>query len=291
MEARRGQAGVPIGDPDASRIAAEVERDLAARGSLVVALSGGVDSAVVAALAWRALGNRALAATAAAETLAARELEKARRVASEIGIRHRVIPHSELAVSEFVANPADRCYICQGLRMDLLRELARKEGYAAVADGTNASDLGPERPGLRAIRERGIVSPLMEHGVRKPEVRALARWLGLSVWDRPANACLSSRIPHGQLVTLGKLSKIEEAEEILIALGFRKVRVRLDGGSARIEVDGEEVARLRRSWPRLLPRFEALGFTQVTFDPAGYRYGGADRGGEARHEPQTPGAG
>jgi uncharacterized protein len=250
--------------------------DLAARGSALVAFSGGVDSAVVAALAFKALGERAVAVTAAAETLAGVELDQARRAAAEIGIRHEVTTYSELSDPEFVANPGYRCYVCQGMRMGTMQRLAGEWGYAVVCDGTNASDPGPDRPGLRAVRENGVYSPLLAHGVEKLAVRAIARRLGLSVWDRPANACLSSRIPHGQLVTLGKLRRIEAAEEILIRHGFRVIRVRHDGGLARVEVDPAEVARLASLWGEVEPALRALGFERAAFDPRGYRRGGAD---------------
>jgi uncharacterized protein len=258
-----------------SRIDALVA-DLAAYGSVLVAYSGGVDSAVVAALAQRALGERALAVTAAAETLAGAELDHARRLAAEIGIRHAVVTYSELDDPEFVANPGHRCYVCQGMRMDRMLAEAAERGYAVVCDGTNASDPGPDRPGLAAIRERGICSPLLAHGVTKETTRALALALGLSVWDRPANACLSSRIPHGQLVTLGKLRRIETAEEILSEAGFRVVRVRHDEGAARVEVGPGEVDRLAGIWREIEPRLRTLGFSRVSYDPRGYRRGGAD---------------
>jgi uncharacterized protein (TIGR00268 family) len=250
--------------------------DLSGRGSVLVAYSGGVDSAVVAALAHQALGERSLAVTAAAETLAGAELDHARRAAAEIGIRHEIVTYSELDDPEFVANPSHRCYFCQGMRMDRMLREAEERGYAVVCDGTNASDPGPDRPGLKAIRERGIYSPLLEHGVTKDETRAIARSLGLSVWDRPANACLSSRIPHGQVVTLGKLRRIEKAEEILAAAGFRVVRVRHDDGTARVEVGAGEVERLASLWPDLEPRLVGLGFARALYDPHGYRRGGAD---------------
>jgi uncharacterized protein len=250
--------------------------DLAARRSVLVAYSGGIDSALVAALAVRAVGDRALALTAAAETLAGAELDHARLLAAEIGIRHEVITYSELDEPEFVANPAHRCYVCQGMRMDAMRREAGRRGLAVVCDGTNASDPGPDRPGLRAVRERGIYSPLLAHGIDKAAAREMARALGLSVWDRPANACLSSRIPHGQLVTLGKLRRIEAAEELLAAAGFRVVRVRDDRGQARVEVGAGEVERLAALWEAVEPRVRALGFEGAAFDRRGYRRGGAD---------------
>lgn len=260
-----------------SRISALVS-DLSSRGSILVAYSGGVDSAVVAALAHRALGERALAVTAAAETLAGAELDSARKQAAEIGIRHETVTYSELDDPEFVANPSHRCYVCQGMRMDTMLRLARERGFALVCDGTNASDPGPDRPGLKAVQERGVYSPLLAHGVEKSTTREIALALGLSAWDRPANACLSSRIPHGQLVTLGKLRRIEAAEEILAGHGFRIVRVRHDQGGARVEVAPDEVSRLASLWNDLEPRLLSLGFLEVAYDPQGYRRGGADLG-------------
>lgn len=272
---------LPSERPDrrVERAVAAIVADLAARGSVLVAYSGGVDSAVVAALAVRALGERALAVTAAAETMAGAELDHARRLAAEIGIRHRVVTYSELDEPQFVANPRHRCYVCQGMRMDSMWRVAAEEGFAVVCDGTNASDPGPDRPGLRAVEERGVYSPLLAHGVDKAATRAIARALELSAWDRPANACLSSRIPHGQVVTLGKLRRVEAAEELLAGHGFEVVRVRHDDGAARVEVGQDEVARLAALWPGLEPRLVALGFRQAAFDPDGYRSGGANQRG------------
>lgn len=254
-----------------------LERDLGDCGSALVAFSGGVDSAVVSALAHRALGSRSVAVTAAAETLAGRELEDARRQAREIGIEHRVVTYSELDEPEFVRNPRHRCYVCQRLRMGTLTRLAQRLGYAVVCDGTNASDVGHERPGLRAVREQGVVSPLLRQGVDKATTRGLAKYLGLRSWDRPANACLSSRIPHGQVVTLQKLRRVEKAEGTLLARGFRVVRVRHDGGAARVEVGQDELSRLASEWDEVVAELEGLGFEGSWLDPAGYRYGGADR--------------
>ncbi|HUP23970.1 MAG TPA: ATP-dependent sacrificial sulfur transferase LarE [Thermoanaerobaculia bacterium] len=270
---------------DLGRLAAEIEGGLSDFGSALVAFSGGVDSGLVAALARRALGDRVLAVTAAAETLAGRELDHARALAREIGIEHHIVTYSELEDPEFTRNPKHRCYVCQGLRMSTMRGLADERGLAVVCDGTNASDLDGaatgDRPGLRAIREQGIRSPLAEHGLDKAATRSLARRLGLSVWDRPANACLSSRIPHGELVTLGKLRRIEAAEEILLQLGFQLVRVRSELGAARVEVGPDEIDRLRRQWRAVEPRLLALDFERAVLDERGYRSGGANRPGAA----------
>ena len=266
-------AGVSPRQPDRhDEVLARLGAWFAARHGALIAFSGGVDSAVVASLAFRALGSRALAVTAAAETMAGRELETARRVAAEIGIPHQVVTYSELDQPEFVANPAWRCYVCQGLRMSTMVRLASELGMATVCDGTNASDPGPDRPGLAAVRENGVLSPLLEHGVDKASVRELARRLGLSVAERPANACLSSRIPHGQAVTEQALRRVERAEELLHHHGFELVRVRhLTVDRARVEVAPVEVERLRSLWPAVEPGLLRCGFGRVEIDPLGYR--------------------
>ncbi len=245
--------------------------------SVVVAYSGGVDSALVAAVAHRTLGAKAIAVTAAAETLAGKELEHARLIATEIGIVHRTVTYSELNNPEFVRNPKHRCYVCQGMRMDHMLDFAQAHGFDHVCDGTNASDPGPDRPGLEAVRERGVVSPLLAARIDKATTRALARHLGLSVADRPANACLSSRIPHGQPVTLIQLNRVEHAESLLAAQGFHVVRVRADRVAARVEVGTDELASLHQRWSTLEPELLATGFDSVTIDARGYASGGADR--------------
>lgn len=244
-------------------------------GSLVVAFSGGVDSAVVAALGYRALGDEARAVTAVSETLAGRELEEAREVAEEIGIPHELIQFSELENPRFRENNPSRCFFCQSMRFDEIRGIAEKLGVKVIASGTNASDPGDHRPGLDAMRERGVYQPLLRQDVEKEEVRAMARLLGLSVWDKPAMACLSSRIPHGLEVTRERLQRVERAEDALHALGFRQFRVRAHGELGRVEIDPSEMERaivpaMRR---RLGEAVRAAGFSRAVLDLSGFRSG------------------
>jgi len=243
--------------------------------SILVAFSGGVDSSVVAALAHRALGKQAVAVTAVSETLAARELEEAAQTAREIGINHRTVTYSELASESFASNSENRCYFCQNMRMRKLKALAVQLGFATVASGTNLSDTQGHRPGLRAMEEHEIYQPLLEHRVDKPTVRAMARELGLSVWDKPSMACLASRIPQGLPVTKGRLLMIEQAEDFLHQRGFRQVRVRCQDKLARIEVAAEEMERAlnRHLLGEIAAHFKTLGFEYVTLDLEGYRTG------------------
>ena len=249
---------------------------LAERDGVVIAFSGGVDSSVVAAVAHEALGDRAVACTAMSETLPAAELDDARRVADEIGIRHEVVEFSELSNPDFVENDGERCYHCRTMRLGEMYEAARELGISTVCDGTNASDPGEgHRPGLRAVEELEVFSPLLAHDVTKDEVREIADRYGLSVADKPSMACLSSRIPTGLSVTEERLSRIERAERLLRTWGFSQFRVRDHDGLARIEVAADELeVALDPAFARAAEEhLSDLGFDHVTLDLGGYATG------------------
>lgn len=250
--------------------------DIAARDGVLVAFSGGVDSSVVAALAHEVLGENAVACTAKSETLPAEELADTKRVAEEIGVRHEIVEFSELENPAFVENDDDRCYHCRTMRLGKMYETAREMGIETVCDGTNASDPGEgHRPGLKAVEELEVYSPLLVHDLSKSEVRDAADHYGLSVADKPSMACLSSRIPTGVDVTESRLTRIEKAERLLRTWGFEQFRVRDHDGLARIEVDSDELERA------LDPDFvqaarehlTEIGFEHVTLDLHGYETG------------------
>ena len=273
--------------PETAAKAATARDALAERDAVLVAFSGGVDSAVVAALASDALGDDAVACTARSETLPAAELDDAKRVADEIGISHEVVTFSELDDPNFVANDGERCYHCRTMRLGRMYETAAELGIETVCDGTNADDPGEgHRPGLRAVEELDVVSPLLEAGLTKDDVRAVADAYGLSVADKPSMACLSSRIPTGLEVTKARLTRVEKAERVLREWGFEGFRVRDHDGLARVEIAPDELERA------LDPAFADavhehltdVGFDYVTLDMAGYRTGSVSPDGESEAE-------
>jgi uncharacterized protein len=248
--------------------------------SLVIAYSGGVDSAYLACAAQRVLGERALAVTADSPSYPARHREMALQVAQAFGLRHEIIHTDELARPEYRANDTDRCYFCKHELYTSLTALARARGFAAVADGSNADDRGDYRPGRRAAREFGVLSPLDEAGLTKDDIRALSHDAGLPTWDEPASACLSSRIPYHSEVTDAKLRAIEQAEDAGRQLGFRVLRVRHHGEVARLELGRDEMRRALEPdvAAALDSAVRAAGFRYVTLDLKGYRLGSLNEG-------------
>lgn len=248
---------------------------IAGAGSLIVAYSGGVDSAYLAHAAHQVLGEGVLAVTAHSASYPRSHSEMAARVARECGFRHRVIETREIQNPEYAANPVNRCYFCKSELFDVLERLRSELGIEAVAYGVNADDLGDFRPGHRAAEEHRVRAPLLEAGLTKAEIRALSREAGLPTAEIPASACLSSRIPYGVEVTPEKLEQIDRGEDALRALGFRQVRVRHHGELARVEVASGELSRALA--PEMVPRIsaalKAVGFRWVSLDLDGYRTG------------------
>jgi pyridinium-3,5-biscarboxylic acid mononucleotide sulfurtransferase len=242
----------------------------------VVALSAGVDSSLVAALARKALGDRVLAVTAVSESLSPGEIEIAQNTALKIGIRHLTVTTDEVHNESYRANPTNRCYYCKDTLYRALRSEADSSGFEAILDGTQLDDLGDIRPGLLAAKEAGVKSPLAEAGFSKRDVRETARLFGLDVWDKPAMPCLSSRIPHGEEITAQKLSQVGEAESIVKRLsGARDIRVRHHGAVAAIEAIPQELPLFQGEglMNKIEEELGLIGFTKVTLGPRKYPSG------------------
>lgn len=241
----------------------------------LIAYSGGIDSTLVAKVAYDVLGERALAVTAESPSLLPEDLEDARIQAAEIGIAHEVVQTHEMENPNYTANPVNRCYFCKSELHDTLKPLALERGYPYVVDGVNADDLSDYRPGIQAAKERGARSPLAEVGIMKLEVRELARLLGLPWWDKPAQPCLSSRFPYGEEITVAKLQRVGRAERYLRNLGLKNLRVRSEADTARIELPAEQIKEfvLSADLPSLVAAFQSYGFIYVTLDLEGYRSG------------------
>ncbi|MDQ6673036.1 MAG: ATP-dependent sacrificial sulfur transferase LarE [Chloroflexota bacterium] len=245
--------------------------------SAITAFSAGVDSTLVAVVAQQELGELAMAATAVSASLAPTELEDAVRLAGALGLRHRLVQTNEVDDERYASNPVDRCYFCKTHLYTELEQLVAETGARYILNGLNVDDLGDWRPGARAAAERQdrVRSPLHEADMGKAEIRASARELGLPNWDKPALACLSSRVPYGERVTPDKLQRIGQAEQALHALGFRQLRVRHFADRARVEIAPDELGRVQSEGlaPRIEAELIALGFPAVEIDPRGYRSG------------------
>ena len=251
-----------------------LEEIVAPHGSALVAFSGGVDSSLALAICARALPKeRVLAVTSNNETYLPSELDLARRFADSLGVEHLIVNTRELDDPSYARNPANRCYFCKSTLYSDLHKIAGERGYACVVDGANADDEGDYRPGRKAAKELGVVSPLSMAKMGKAEVRELARHLGLPSWDKPALACLSSRFPYGQEITAEKLAQVARAEEFLRERGLQQVRVRHHGEIARLEVGPHEMERAFALREEISAELKEAGFLYVALDLSGYEAG------------------
>lgn len=242
-------------------------------GSVAVAFSSGVDSTFLLKTAHDVLGDKCLAITAMSCSFPKRELEEAKAFCEKEGIRHITVESEELEIEGFCQNPTNRCYICKKELFEKIWEIARKEGLNAVAEGSNMDDNGDYRPGLHAVAELQVKSPLRHVGLTKQEIRNYSHQLGLPTWDKQSFACLSSRFVYGEEITAQKLGMVDKAEQLLLDLGFHQLRVRIHGTIARIEVLPAEFEKLLQNREQIVADFKKYGFTYVTMDLQGYRMG------------------
>lgn len=245
-------------------------------GSCLVAFSGGVDSSFLLKIASEVLGkDKVLAVSAKSETYPGEELESAKEIAKEFGVEHLVIQSEELQIPQFKMNPSDRCYYCKTELFQKLKDVAKERGLNFVVDGTNYDDISDHRPGMKALGELGIRSPLKEAMMTKEDIRYFSRKMSLRTWNKPSFACLASRFPYGKEITKEKLSTVDKAERFLRGLNFKQVRVRHHGQIARIELERDNIETLvsKELMNKVVKKFKELGFLYVTLDLEGYRSG------------------
>ena len=252
-----------------------LQENLKALGSVAVAFSSGVDSTFLLKAAQEALGDKVIAVTASSCSFPKRELEEAKTFCEKEGIRHITVESEELEIEGFCQNPTNRCYICKKELFEKIWDIATKEGLNAVAEGSNMDDNGDYRPGLQAVAELGVKSPLRHSELYKADIRALSKDLGLPTWEKQSFACLSSRFVYGETISEEKLGMVDQAEQLLLDMGFHQIRVRIHGNIARIEVLPEEIARLveEENRTRIAKQLKEYGFDYVTLDLLGYRTG------------------
>lgn len=253
---------------------------IASEGKAAVAFSGGVDSVFLLYAAWEALGDGVLALTVSLHATPERELHEAEAFCRKQGIRHRVETIDEFTIEGFADNPPDRCYLCKRELFRRMQKAAREEGAGVLMEGSNLDDQGDYRPGLRALSELGIRSPLKEAGFTKAEIREMSKKLGLATFDKPSMACLASRFAYGEKITLGKMKMVEQAEEYLAELGFAQRRVRMHGDLARIELLPDDILRIMKEerYQKVQKRLAELGFSYVTLDLKGFESGSMNKG-------------
>ena len=251
----------------------QLQEYLLSQSSLAVAFSGGVDSTFLLKVAHDTLGEKCIAVTASSCSFPERELNEARAFCDSNGIRHIVVRSEELEIEGFRHNPKNRCYLCKHELFEKIWEIARNEGLNAVAEGSNTDDNGDYRPGLVAVKELGVLSPLRQVGLSKAEIRELSKEMGLSTWNKQSFACLSSRFVYGETISEERLAMVDKAEQLLLDKGFHQVRVRIHGKLARIEIEASEFEKLLRMREEISNAFRAYGFTYVTMDLIGYRTG------------------
>lgn len=263
-------------DESLSRKRTRLERILSSMGSVVIAFSGGADSALLLAVGREVLGDRVIAVTASSPLYPDAFTERASRITKLLGVEHIILDTKEMEDTAFVSNPPERCYLCKRELYESIARIVSERDFDSIADGTQSDDTGDYRPGIKAAREFSVRSPLLEAGFTKADVRALSREMGLETWDIPAGPCLASRIPYHDDITASKLEMIEKAEGLLAGLGFREVRVRCAvGPTARIEVEPGKIERLLDGGlrERIVQEVKNLGFRYVTLDLQGYRTG------------------